>query len=52
MVRHGPLSETVIGLIVLPIVGNVAEYIAAVTIAAKNKMDLTLSVRPFRLPYW
>ncbi|TPX36675.1 hypothetical protein SmJEL517_g01191 [Synchytrium microbalum] len=38
------LTETFIGLIILPIVGNAAEHVTAVTVAMKNKMDLALSV--------
>jgi Ca2+:H+ antiporter len=32
------------GVIVLPIIGNAAEHATAVTVAMKNKMDLSLSV--------
>ncbi|GBF80305.1 calcium/proton exchanger [Aphanothece sacrum] len=32
------------GVILLPIVGNAAEHITAVTVAMKNKMDLSMSV--------
>ena len=38
------VSEAFIGLIVLPIVGNAAEHVTAVTVAMKNKMDLALGV--------
>ncbi len=38
------VSETFIGLIVLPIVGNAAEHVTGVTVAMKNKMDLALGV--------
>lgn len=38
------ISEAFIGLIVLPIVGNAAEHVTAVTVAAKNKMDLAIGV--------
>jgi len=38
------LSETFVGLILLPIVGNAAEHLTAVTVAYKNKMDLALGV--------
>jgi Ca2+:H+ antiporter len=38
------LSETFIGLIILPIVGNAAEHVTAVTVASKNKMDLAIGV--------
>jgi Ca2+:H+ antiporter len=44
MVTHSPLSEPFIGLIILPIAGNVAEHITAMTVAAKNKMDLAIGV--------
>lgn len=38
------ISEAFIGLIILPIVGNAAEHVTAVTVAAKNKMDLAIGV--------
>lgn len=38
------LGEIFIGLIVLPIVGNAAEHITAITVAMKNKMDLAIGV--------
>ncbi|KAI0244017.1 hypothetical protein L0F63_003697 [Massospora cicadina] len=38
------LSETFVGIILVPIVGNAAEHMTAVTVALKNKMDLSLSV--------
>lgn len=38
------LSEAFIGLIILPIVGNAAEHVTAVTVASKNKMDLAIGV--------
>ncbi|KAI8071125.1 calcium/proton exchanger [Gilbertella persicaria] len=38
------ISETFVGLILLPIVGNAAEHLTAVTCAIKNKMDLALGV--------
>ncbi len=38
------LSETFIGLILLPIVGNAAEHVTSVTVAIKNKMDLAIGV--------
>jgi Ca2+:H+ antiporter len=37
-------SETFIGLIIVPIVGNAAEHMTAVTVAMKDKMDLALAV--------
>jgi len=38
------LTQLFTGVIVLPIIGNAAENLAAVTVATKNKMDLSLSV--------
>ena len=38
------LSELFTGVIILPIIGNAAEHATAVTVALKNKMDLSLSV--------
>ncbi|KAI8804709.1 calcium/proton exchanger [Cladochytrium replicatum] len=38
------LSKTFVGLIMLPIVGNAAEHVTALTVAMKNKMDLAISI--------
>ncbi len=38
------LSEAVIGLILLPVVGNMSEYFTVVTVAARNKLDLAIAV--------
>lgn len=38
------LTSLFTGVILLPIVGNAAEHATAVTVAMKNKMDLSLSV--------
>lgn len=38
------VSEIFIGLIILPIVGNAAEHVTAITVAMKNKMDLAIGV--------
>jgi Ca2+:H+ antiporter len=38
------LSELFTGVILLPIIGNAAEHATAVTVALKNKMDLSVSV--------
>ncbi|KAK5137543.1 hypothetical protein LTR08_008523 [Meristemomyces frigidus] len=38
------VSQAFIGLIILPIVGNAAEHVTAVTVATKNKMDLAIGV--------
>ena len=38
------LSEFFLGIILIPIVGNVAEHLVAVQVALKNKMELSLSI--------
>lgn len=38
------LSQLFTGVILLPIIGNAAEHATAVTVAMKNKMDLSISV--------
>jgi Ca2+:H+ antiporter len=38
------MTTTFIGLVILAIVGGAAESLSAITMAAKNKMDLTLSI--------
>ncbi|GAB4515708.1 MAG: calcium/proton exchanger [Anaerolineae bacterium] len=38
------LTEVFIGLIVIPLVGNVAEHLVAVQVAYKNKMELSMAV--------
>jgi len=40
----GTITETFIGIVLLPIVGNAAEHVTAVTVAMKNKMDLSIGV--------
>ncbi|KAL9127400.1 MAG: hypothetical protein Q9217_003718 [Psora testacea] len=40
----GSVSRTFVGLILLPIVGNAAEHATAVTVACKDKMDLSIGV--------
>jgi Ca2+:H+ antiporter len=44
MVEHSAVSQAFIGLIILPIVGNAAEHVTAVTVATKNKMDLAIGI--------
>lgn len=44
VVATSPLGEVFIGLIILPIVGNAAEHVTAITVAMKNKMDLAIGV--------
>ncbi|KAF9369131.1 hypothetical protein CPB97_003880 [Podila verticillata] len=38
------VSNVFIGLILLPIVGNAAEHVAAISLAMKNKMDLAIGI--------
>jgi Ca2+:H+ antiporter len=38
------VSELFLGVIIIPIVGNVAEHIVGVQVAIKNKMDLSLTI--------
>jgi len=38
------LSEFFIGIIIVPIVGNVAEHLVAVNVAMKDEMDLSLGI--------
>ncbi|HRF95923.1 MAG TPA: calcium/proton exchanger [Aggregatilineales bacterium] len=38
------LTEFFIGIIVIPMVGNVAEHLVAVQVAYKNKMELSLAI--------
>lgn len=44
MTEHSKVSQAFIGLIILPIVGNAAEHVTAVTVATKNKMDLAIGI--------
>lgn len=37
-------SEFFIGVIIVPLVGNVAEHLSAVQLAAKNKIDISLAI--------
>jgi Ca2+:H+ antiporter len=38
------ISEFFVGMILVPLIGNVAEHLAAVQVAAKNKMDLSVEI--------
>ncbi len=38
------LTEFFVGIIIVPIIGNVAEHLVAVQVALKNRMDLSLSI--------
>ena len=40
----GNISKEWVGLILLPIVGNAAEHVTAVTVAYKDKLNLSLGV--------
>ncbi|KAK2073902.1 hypothetical protein P8C59_008145 [Phyllachora maydis] len=44
LVATSSIKETFIGLIILPIVGNAAEHVTAVTVAMRNKIDLAIGV--------
>jgi Ca2+:H+ antiporter len=38
------ISEIFLGIIIIPIIGNVAEHLVAVQVALKNKMELSLAI--------
>ena len=44
VMRRVGLSETVLGLILIPLIGNAAEHGAAVTVARAGKIDLSLQI--------
>ncbi|KAL2270820.1 hypothetical protein VTJ83DRAFT_191 [Remersonia thermophila] len=44
LVETSNISEAFIGLVILPVVGNAAEHVTALTVALKNKMDLAIGV--------
>ncbi|KAH8920595.1 Calcium/proton exchanger [Atractiella rhizophila] len=44
MTESGTISKEFTALILLPLVGNAAEHLTAVTVSVKNKLDLSLSV--------
>lgn len=37
-------SELFVGVILIPVIGNAAEHLTAVTVALKNKMDLSIGI--------
>jgi len=43
---HGHIGphEFFVGIILIPIIGNVAEHLVAVQVALKNQMELSLSI--------
>lgn len=40
----GAISKEFVGVILLPIVGNAAEHVTAVTVSVKDKLTLSLGV--------
>lgn len=44
LLDHLGWTEFFIGIVIIPLVGNVAEHLVAVQMAAKNQMDLSLGV--------
>lgn len=38
------ISEFFLGIIIIPVIGNVAEHLVAVQVALKNKMELSLAI--------
>lgn len=43
-VAHSPISKTMVGLILLPIVGNAAELVSGILFASRKQMDLAFAV--------
>ena len=44
VVQQLGLTEFFLGIIIIPLVGNIAEHLVAVQVAMKNKMELSLAV--------
>jgi Ca2+:H+ antiporter len=44
MTEGGILSQTFLGLIVIPVIGNAAEHASAVVVARKGKVDLAMQI--------
>ncbi|EIN04808.1 Calcium/proton exchanger [Punctularia strigosozonata HHB-11173 SS5] len=44
LTEGGGISKTFVGLVLLPIVGNAAEHVTAVTVAVKDKLTLSIGV--------
>jgi Ca2+:H+ antiporter len=44
LTASGAISEEFVGVILLPIVGNAAEHVTAVTVSVKDKLTLSMSV--------
>ncbi|KAJ4339122.1 hypothetical protein N0V95_007874 [Ascochyta clinopodiicola] len=43
-VTHSPVSKTMVGLILLPIVGNAAELVSGIMFASRKQVDLAFAV--------
>ncbi|KAF9692481.1 hypothetical protein EKO04_009659 [Ascochyta lentis] len=43
-VAHSPVSKTMVGLILLPIVGNAAELVSGIMFASRKQVDLAFAV--------
>jgi len=44
VMRASGMTEFFLGVILIPIIGNVAEHVVAMQVALKNKMDLSLEI--------
>src|SRR5918997_1239394 len=44
LTEEGGLSELFVGIIIVPVVGNIAEHIVGVQIAYKNQMDFSMGI--------
>jgi Ca2+:H+ antiporter len=44
VVRQTGLSEVFLGVVLIPLIGNVAEHLVAVSAAYKNRMELSLAI--------
>ncbi len=44
VVRQTGLSEVFLGVVLIPLIGNVAEHLVAVSTAYKNRMELSLAI--------
>ena len=44
LTASGAISKEFVGVILLPIVGNAAEHVTAVTVSVKDKLTLSLGV--------
>lgn len=44
VVADSGISEFFLGIILVPVIGNIAEHLVAITTAVKNKMDLSMEI--------